>query len=227
VEVAGRLAQHDSLSNGTDFEGMFVGDGQRPNAEAVPGMWRALEVRVGFGSAPRWVGRPKGIYAELGSQVGHFDPDGSEATDVLRFTGEVGGRISTLFRRRPEPAALIASVSAGWVSTESPMQLRPRYETGTGLLSGFGASRTLASPPLSTRRHVQLAWEHDFGRSLFETVGLPVGIAVTGSHLWQDVVASIHEVGVSLRRPFRFPVRVDGAVRLDQVGWFVGFGLTR
>ncbi|MEM8601229.1 MAG: hypothetical protein AAGF99_15025, partial [Bacteroidota bacterium] len=227
VEVAGHLAQHDSLSNGTDYEGMFVGDGQRPNAEAVPGTWRALEAKLAFGTPPNWAARPAGAYADVTASLGAFDADDTGATPVYRITGEVGGRIPTLFRRRPEPAALYVGLSVGWVSSEAPRQLFPRYETRTGVFSGFGALRTLASPPTSTPQQVQLAWEHDFGRGLFETIGLPVGVAVTGGHLWHDGAASTHEVGVSLLRPFRFPIRIDSAVRLDQAGWFVGVGLAR
>ncbi|MEL6443742.1 MAG: carboxypeptidase regulatory-like domain-containing protein [Bacteroidota bacterium] len=227
IEVAGQLATHDSLSNGTDYEGMFVGEGQRPNAEATPGTWRSVEASIGLGTEPRWAARPQGIYAELTSQLGRFDADGADATSMVRFTGEVGGRVATLFRRRPEPAALYASLSAGWVSGDAPLQLRPRTETRAGAVSGFGSFRTIASPPVSTPQFVQLAWEHDFGRSLFETVGLPVGVALTGGHLWTEDADSAHEVGLSLLRPFRFPMRIDTAYRLDQVGWFIGIGLAR
>ena len=109
------------------------------------------------------------------------------------------------------------------------MQRSTLLDGSTGFYALSGSFRTISERPIVGQRLVGIFWEHDFTTALMERLGLwrlaqkGSGIVLFGAHgkvweteetLWHG--GEIHEIGMGLTYPFRLPLRIDVAARLNR-----------
>jgi len=168
--------------------------------------------------------------------------------DFTRYQFSLDGHVETLFRNRPRPNALMLRVLGGTSSGTLPAQRLGVVEGRLGPLSTFGALRSLGERPYEGNRYLGVFWEHDFKTIPFEGLGLDalvdrnMGVRLFGGHarswLDDDRVTDLaftpkvpqhvhHELGLSLTNIGGSPFRLDFTYRLDEPGFFIGFGLSQ
>jgi hypothetical protein len=219
----------------------------RPNPPINDGMLHAvtLSLAVGDGYQPFRTGALR--RAEV--RIEHSDPDvfGGDF-DFTRYQFSLDGHVETFFRNRPRPNALMLRVFGGTSSGTLPAQRLGVVEGRLGPFSSFGALRSLGGRAYEGNRSLGVFWEHDFKTVPFEALGLHtlvdrnMGLRLYGGHArsWLDAdhVADLaftpkvpqrfhHELGLSLTNIGGSPFRLDFTYRLDEPGFFAGFGLSR
>jgi hypothetical protein len=246
VTAEARVEDHESVEQQQEqpwpFSTTF-----RPNPSINDGMLHAvtLSLAVGDGYQPFRTGALR--RAEV--RIEHSDSDlfGGDF-DFTRYQLSLDGHLQTFFRHRPRPNALMVRVFGGTSSGTLPAQRLGVIEGRLGPFSSFGALRSLGGRPYEGNGYLGLFWEHDFKTVPFEALGLQalvdrnMGIRLYGGHarswLDDDHVADLaftpkvpldfhHELGFSLTNFGGSPFRLDFTYRLDEPGFFVGFGLSR
>jgi hypothetical protein len=129
---------------------------------------------------------------------------------------------------------------AGTYRGDLPPQRWGILDVAAQVFSPFGAFKTQRDLPYVGTEYVGLFWEHDFSTVPFELIALrslarrSIGLTIFGAHgrTWHGA-ASIHhpapdrfhhEIGLALTHLFGYPLRLDFTWRLDEPGFFTGFG---
>ncbi|MFT5142358.1 MAG: hypothetical protein ACI84D_000970 [Thalassolituus oleivorans] len=161
--------------------------------------------------------------------TGHLDLHLEAASEGLagsdfgfaRWQGAAAVRIPTFMRRRSLPASLRLDVVAGGGSSGVPVQRRGMLDVATGPVASAVAFRSRRDGRLTARRWLAVFWEHDFGPSIAERLGLGetnLGFVIFGAHgtAWHGETTRRDEVGVAWSKPFNLPFRINLASRLGE-----------
>lgn len=251
------LADHASLRKATDFDlicdfqpesgrfyDRFCADRDhdfRDNPAVEAGRLRSVDVRLNYGGP--YVPRGRRAHRRAEVWLEHSSPLMASDFDFTGLQFTLDWHLPTLMRRRADPNALDLRFVGGTASGSLPPQRYGALDVGLWRYTPFGAFRSRQDRPYVGEKHAALFWEHSFGGTLFELLGMR-GLAATGTGLilhgasgrvWNrpetcsactDLpTQSHHEVGVSLVLANRF--RIDAARRLDRRGWWIGFSLAR
>lgn len=253
LQIGLNREDHTSLAKSTDFDLLcdcqtesgrfyrwFCKDRDhdfRTNPAILSGRLRSLDLRAQWGDPyiPRGQApnRRVDLLVELtgGPLGGDFD--------FRRLQLTVDRHWETLQRRRAGSGALDWRLAAGMSQGDVPPQRLGALDAAIWRYTPFGGFRTRRDRVLTGARYAALFWEHDFGATPFELLGLS-DLATTGNrlilhgasgHVWRGCAAcgsgalSHHELGLSWVVEGRW--RLDATRRLDRPGWWVGISKAR
>ncbi len=246
VSVGGKLAYQESVERERmhpwPFRATF-----RPNPAIDDGNLRSVTASLALGDGYKPFRFDPLRRIEL--RLEHSNPDllGSDF-DYTRYDVLFDGYLKTFFRNRPRPNGLSLRAYGGTSSGTLPVQHFGVVDGNLGTFSTFGALRSLQNQPYEGERYLGLFWEHDFRTVPFEALGLRAlvergtSLRLYGGHghAWIDAgrLATLgfaphyqdrfhHELGLSVTDIWGTPLRLDFTYRLDEPGFFVGFGLSR
>ena len=246
LTVGGRMEDHESVererAHPWPFSATF-----RPNPAIEDGQLRSLtaSLAIGDGYEPFRFDPLQRI--ELRAEYSDLDLLGGDF-DFARFDVLFDGYLKTFFPSRPRPNGLAVRLYGSTFSGTLPPQRFGVVDGSLGPFSTFGTLKALRDQPYEGERTLGFFWEHDFRTVPFEALGLrgfverEMGVRLFGGHArtWIDAerLAVLdfaprypdqfhHELGVALTNVWGTPLRLDFTYRIDEPGFFVGFGLSR
>ena len=245
VTLGGMLENHQSVERERmhpwPFRATF-----RPNPAIEDGILHAVTVSVAIGDGYAPFRFDPLRRAEL--RVEHSSDALGGDFGYTRYDALLDGYLPTFYRSRPHPNGLAVRVYGGTHQGTLPGQRFGVVDGSLGAFGTFGALRALRGQPYEGEQYLGLFWEHDFRTVPFEALGLRglvernMGVRLYGGHgrTWIDAdrlaaltftpryqTAFHHEVGLALTNVLGLPLRLDFTYRLDQPGFYVGFGLSR
>ncbi|MFT5514904.1 MAG: hypothetical protein ACI80V_001023 [Rhodothermales bacterium] len=219
VEATVSHERHRSVEKRDEYEGWLRENIQRGNPAIDPGQLASAALRLTTGDAQM----------PSAGLTGHLDLHLEAASEGLagsdfgfaRWQGAAAVRIPTFMRRRSLPASLRLDVVAGGGSSGVPVQRRGMLDVATGPVASAVAFRSRRDGRLTARRWLAVFWEHDFGPSIAERLGLGetnLGFVIFGAHgtAWHGETTRRDEVGVAWSKPFNLPFRINLASRLGE-----------
>ncbi len=237
--------EHTSVEKTTDWSLVNKERVQRPNPMVDEGKLRSIEARIVLGDEFIPWG-PTG-QNRLEIRAEHSSPDFFNSDfSFTRYELIWSGHITTFLSRRLLPNCLDFQVVAGAADGRLPVQRFYGMDVHWGVLTPFGAFKTLSQRPIGDR-YVGIFWEHHFRTVPFEILGLEwlakrgVGILIHGASgkTWfsEEIHGSQlydfhsldewhHEIGFSLNGVFNF-FRLDVTKRLRKPDWFIGLSIAR
>lgn len=237
--------QHSSVDKATDWS-LFNKDRiQRSNPAIDEGKLRSVNAVIVLGDEFIPWG-PTG-QNRLEISVEHSSPDFMKSDfSFTRHELIWCGHITTFLPRRLLPNCLDFQLVAGKAEGLMPIQRYYGMDARLGVLTPFGAFKTLSQRPVGDS-YIGIFWEHHFRTVPFEILGLQwlakkgLGILIHGASgkTWvseenastlSNGIFSLndwyHEIGLSINGVLNF-FRLDVTKRLNQPGWFVGFSVAR
>ncbi len=244
--VGGRLEDHESVER-ERMQSWPVRATFRPNPAVEDGQLRSLTASFAIGDGYKPFRFEPLRRIEFRAE--YSDPDllGSDF-DFARFDLMLDGYLKTFFPSRPRPNGLAVRLYGGTSSGTLPPQRFGVVDGSLGPFSTFGTLKALREQPYEGERTLGVFWEHDFRTIPFEVLGLrafverEMGVRLFGGHgrTWIDADRLVtlgfvpryqdqfhHELGLALTNIWGTPLRLDFTYRIDNPGFFVGFGLSR
>lgn len=237
---------HTALVKTTDYDLFARSFVQRLNPPIEEGRLRALTLALETGG--EFVPVAGNRRAMLSVEYAPAGLAGDFA--FTRFKGVLDWRFNTFFKRRLIPNTLDLRLIGFTSGGALPLQRFGFLSARTIGFSNFGTFKSLDDRPYEGQHHLALFWEYNFRTVPFEILGLRtlaqkgVYLSLHGGHgrTWIDAarLAELrtifepvyqdqfhHEVGLSVHNLFGFPIRLDLTQRLDEKGFFIGFGAAR
>jgi hypothetical protein len=219
VRVAGNLENHASLKKESNFSGWLFTNEQRENPPIEDGRLASVELGLSGG------GDRMGVEISMERAItGAFSSD----FDFSMVWGSAFIQTPTFFQRRERPNQLKIRIVGATSHGSLPVQRYAMLDGSTGFYARRASFRTLRDQPVTGRKVGAVFWENDFTTALAERIGLwglaemGTGIILFGGHgkVWtpfgpEEGDFLVHEMGVGVAYPFRLPLRVDFAARLD------------
>lgn len=228
IRVSAHLEEHSSVQKNDTFNGSMFRNVQRPNPDILEGRLSSLSANLDLGTT----------WATLSLDIERATPALLRSEfDFTRVYGSLTLTTPTFFRDRDRPNRLRLKVVGTTFSGDLPVQRSTLLDGSAGFYALSGSFRTISERPIVGQRLVGIFWEHDFTTALMERLGLwrlaqqGSGIVLFGAHgkVWETEESlwhggEIHEIGMGLMYPFRLPLRIDVAARLNRSEFSITLG---